>query len=196
MTQTPNQRGASFEDKVETVLADLCSKHPGAVCFEHPYTLTLRDGSVVKLDFRLNVRFPHVIDEHLIECQSRNNSDQDLINKIVNIRQDSPHNRVLFVHEAPISNAVGQRCVQHGINVYPYEEFVAYVAKIGETLEHVPAPVVFMMQLAQAQPTAARNVAATPAFQPQVHKGLGNLPGISTKAGFGNSARPGFNKGR
>jgi hypothetical protein len=143
----------------------------------------------------LSVKQPDAIHVRLIECQSRDTSSHAVIDKIQAIRNNSDHNRFVFVHEAPLSDAVRGEFSQHGIVVYPFDEFAAFIAETNTTLRGIAATQGVPATFVPSSPPMVRAPSPAPTFQPSVEKGLGSS-GISNKAGFGNICRPGFGKGR
>ncbi len=133
-----SNRGRKFENRVAQLLIALVKIHPVTVAVtEHPkVTLPYRRWPR-EPDFELAYRLPHQTSRRLIECQSRNVSKQDIVDKIRSMKMLSEKNRFIFVYENPesVKRSLREDLESDGIVHYDFEEFTIFVLMLSGTLQ-------------------------------------------------------------
>ncbi|HVT18363.1 MAG TPA: hypothetical protein VHQ90_19580 [Thermoanaerobaculia bacterium] len=132
-----NQRGIAFEEKVSVALENLRFLCPQLVQVRRWPVVKLHNGVELRPDFELIYMQPPHRNLRLIECQSRNKSSHDVVNKILRMKGGhSPRNRFILVYEDPqyLSTAVREDLDSAGILHYSYQEFLLFLVELGASL--------------------------------------------------------------
>jgi len=82
----PNRRGKNFEQRVSAILEVLAMLHPYRASFVCQPTLRLIDGHKLRPDFELRIKLPHSREAQLLECQSRDRTSQQIVDKLIRIQ--------------------------------------------------------------------------------------------------------------
>ncbi len=145
----PN-RGRKFENRVAQILMTLVKIHPVTVAVtEHPRVTLPYRRRPREPDFELVYRLPHQTSHRLIECQSRNVSKTDIVDKIRSMKILSEKNRFIFVYENPgsVKKSLREDLEPDGIVHYDFEEFTIFVLMLSGTLQ-LTAPLMKVCDLA------------------------------------------------
>ena len=136
-------RGKEFEDLIFNLLSCLKKQNPGnidttpgaveVIC--HP-RIKLYNSEILISDYELISRTHHSVDHHLIECQDRKRSSQDIVHKIRHMKSLSSRNRFIFVYKDKgyLSDAIKNSLKSDGIISFDLDGFVIFLIKLNYSM--------------------------------------------------------------
>jgi hypothetical protein len=126
-------KGKRFEDKVGSLLKALADEHPGFVRVNVQPSIDLYNGQVKRPDFEL----VYLLDqEHreLIECQDRERSSQDIIDKIRAIKALSPRNRFKYVFGTRLGKRHRAALESDGVGCLSMKDLTDWIVQMDSLL--------------------------------------------------------------
>jgi hypothetical protein len=129
-------KGYAFEDEVEAALRNLESEFPERVKVtpQKQFSNASRPHSA---DFELQYRLGGLTQQHLIECQNRARSSQEIADKIYSVRGTSEINRDILVYKdgGYLSRKVEKRLKEMGVLYFDMDHFeFEFLAQLGADL--------------------------------------------------------------
>lgn len=166
-------KGYDFETEVEEVLRKLVTQFPKHVQItrQPDFNNTLRPH---RPDFELRYEIGALIHHHLIECQNRQKSSQEIADKIYAIRGLSDRNRFIFIYKDNdfLTFTLKKRLDEMGVLHYDFQEFKAFILELTRQLNLVVNAVMFNDQNKNKQ---ANSSYSDIKYKPQSDKGIMNI---------------------